>query len=86
MTANDNDTPFDPEQDSCPECGGSFIDGPIPETHREHFGGSTHYRSLIAVYDRERDCTVAWKCPHCKHQWPRDARVVEQARDHGRDG
>ncbi len=25
----------------------------------------------IALYDRDKDRTVAWKCPDCEHTWER---------------
>lgn len=25
----------------------------------------------IAIYDRERDCTVAYRCPDCGYRWDR---------------
>lgn len=25
----------------------------------------------IRIYDRERDMTIAYKCPDCNHQWAR---------------
>lgn len=28
--------------------------------------------SIMAIYDRNLDCTVAWKCEACGHQWNRD--------------
>lgn len=61
------------ERDTCPnpECGKSWIGEPIPETHREHFGGSTHFRRCIAIYDRDKDRTVAWRCPDCEMEWER---------------
>jgi predicted RNA-binding Zn-ribbon protein involved in translation (DUF1610 family) len=57
--------------DACPKCGKSWIGDPIPETHREHFGGATHFRRVIAIYDRDKDSTVAWRCPDCLEQWER---------------
>lgn len=31
---------------------------------------------LCAIYDRDLDCTVAWRCEGCGHQWKRDLGVV----------
>lgn len=41
----------------CPHCGNDLTQGE----------GSR----LIGIYSRERDRTVAWKCPDCKKEWPR---------------
>lgn len=30
----------------------------------------------IAIYDRDKDRTVAFSCPDCDHQWPRVGRNV----------
>jgi hypothetical protein len=59
-------------QGNCPFCGVSFQGDPIPEGLRaEYYGGSTHYSRLIAIYDRDRDRTVAWRCPDCHKEWDR---------------
>lgn len=42
----------------------------------ENFGwtpeNGRRFRSLIAIYDRDRDRTVRHMCPYCKTQWDRD--------------
>lgn len=73
------------ELSRCPACGADWQGDEIPATHREHFGGKTHYRRLIAVYDRDKDRTVAWRCPDCKEEWPRDAMVFEAVRNKSGD-
>ena len=30
-----------------------------------------HATRITAIYDRERDCTVAYKCSDCGHEWDR---------------
>lgn len=50
---------------TCPHCGADFTGGPIRETHREHFGGKTHFSRLIAVSDRELDRCTHYQCPDC---------------------
>jgi predicted RNA-binding Zn-ribbon protein involved in translation (DUF1610 family) len=30
---------------------------------------------VIGIYSRERDMIVAWRCPVCAMEWPRDARI-----------
>lgn len=29
-------------------------------------------QNVLAIYDRDLDCTVAWKCEGCGHDWKRD--------------
>lgn len=29
----------------------------------------------VGIYDLESDRTVRFKCPDCKHEWPRDVRA-----------
>lgn len=57
--------------DDCPHCGVSLIGDPIPEADRHFFGNATHFRREIGVYDRERDRTVAYRCPDCGKEWAR---------------
>lgn len=52
----------------CPHCQASLIGAPIPQEHREAYGAS-HGSRAIAIYDRDRDIAVAWKCPDCAQQW-----------------
>ena len=54
-----------------PDCGVSLLDARIPEASRVHYGDSTHFKREIAIYDRDLDMTVEWKCPDCGHRWPR---------------
>lgn len=51
--------------DNCPKCGVTWLD-PTPTNCRA-------YRRSIAVYDRDKDCTVALQCPECGTEFPRDA-------------
>lgn len=46
----------------CPRCHAN-LDDSSPQ-----FPGGTR---RIAIYDRERDCTVAYRCPYCNGDWPR---------------
>lgn len=55
----------------CPQCGGDWRDGEIPEDKRETYGEATHFSKLIGIYDSHRDRTVEWMCPYCRHRWPR---------------
>lgn len=63
------------EPDTCPACGANLQGSPIPQEHIDkgcYSPGSTHYSRRIGIYDMERDRTVAWHCPDCGHEWPRD--------------
>jgi len=57
--------------DNCPHCGVSLIGEPIPIRRRLDYGGKTHFRREIAIYDRDKDRTVAYKCPDCGQEWKR---------------
>lgn len=65
--------------EECPACGASWLGEPISEANREAYGGATHYRTLIGIYDRNLDRTVAWRCPDCGQRWDRGATVEEEA-------
>ena len=61
--------------DNCPNCGASFIGGPIPEDIREHYASATHWRreigidgELLGIYDG----VVAIRCPDCAHEFPQN--------------
>lgn len=56
---------------NCPRCKSDLTGDPIPLEDQELFGGHTHFGREIGLYDRDKDCTVAWKCPDCGHEWPR---------------
>lgn len=67
-------TPIDIDMNeaaNCPKCGADWQGDPIPETHREHFGGATHFRRVLARYDRELARTVEFQCPDCEAVFPR---------------
>ncbi len=36
---------------SCPACGTTWIGEEIPQDIRHHYGGNTHYRHTIWIYD-----------------------------------
>ena len=55
----------------CPKCGADFDAGPIPENIREHYSAPYRWSRRIAIYSRERDMTVDYRCPDCQHEWPR---------------
>jgi endogenous inhibitor of DNA gyrase (YacG/DUF329 family) len=51
--------------DTCPACGTSWIADEIPADLRHHYGGVTHYRRTIGIYDLYKDTRVAVACPDC---------------------
>ena len=59
------------ELDACPKCKRSLIGKPIPFKDRECFGGATHFKLEIAMYDLKKDRTDRYVCPFCNHEWPR---------------
>ena len=68
----------------CPECQTDLQGEAIPEEDQELFGGSTHFMRQIAIYDRDLDCTVGYKCPDGGHCWPRRAGGLTQTRRDGK--
>lgn len=54
----------------CPKCGMELRGDPIPEASRHKYG-ATHFGREIAIYDMDRDRTVAYRCPDCGHGWKR---------------
>lgn len=62
------------EMDNCPNCKVSFIGDIIPESIARHYSG-THWRREIAIdggFMGVYDGTVAYRCPDCGHEYPRD--------------
>ena len=57
---------------TCPLCGVSLIGDLIPERSREFYGNATHFSQVVSVYSLRQDRIVAWACPACDGQWPRD--------------
>lgn len=47
-------------RDHCPSCDYDFTRG-MP----------AGFSRAIGLYDRDRDKTVAWRCPDCGHEWKR---------------
>ncbi len=59
--------------DFCPHCKADLTGAAIPYEDRKHYiAGTTHYSRLVAIYDNERDRTVAWMCPDCRMRWGRE--------------
>lgn len=54
----------------CPHCGADMQGDPIPEEHREAYGGHTHGSRLIGISNG--DSVMYWRCPDCKKNIPRD--------------
>lgn len=55
----------------CPKCNTSWVGVEIPKKVQEQFGGRTHYSRLLAIYDRDADVTVIWRCPDCRYIFSR---------------
>jgi predicted RNA-binding Zn-ribbon protein involved in translation (DUF1610 family) len=58
-------------RDACPFCGVSLIGKPIPKAIRAAYAPPYRWRREIAIYDREKDRTIAYKCPDCGKRWDR---------------
>lgn len=75
------------DRDQCPSCNANLKGDSIWETFRnngdsieeadrkaEMYGATRtegHWERAIGIYDRDKDRTVAYLCPHCGHEWPR---------------
>ena len=75
------------EHGHCPNCNANLDGGSIWETFfqltgsekeadrkTEMYGANREkgrWGRTIALYDRDKDRTVAWKCPDCGHAWER---------------
>ena len=53
----------------CPSCKADLDGGSIPEAHHKYYSPPYRWRRTIAIYDYEKDRTVAWGCPDCEHEW-----------------
>jgi len=54
----------------CPSCGKDLRSDPIPKKDQWLYG-QTHFSNRIGIYDMDKDMTVEYQCPFCKHRWPR---------------
>ena len=71
----------------CPNCNVNLEGDLIYETFLAKYGDETkaleaaamygatktegRWGREMAIYDMEKDCTVAYQCPDCNHQWER---------------
>lgn len=69
----------------CPACNAAFDGGPIPAAIREHYSPPFRWSRRIAIYCRDRDRTVAYRCPDCQHEWPTEQRRPEIPEHGGSD-
>lgn len=51
--------------DHCPVCGAGWLSEEIPPDIRHHYGGATHYRRTISIYDCIMDMGILYACPDC---------------------
>jgi predicted Zn-ribbon and HTH transcriptional regulator len=63
----------DNDPDICPGCKIDLREGAwkIPQELWVAYGARQGTRR-IGIYSRERDRTVAWRCPDCNHEWSRE--------------
>lgn len=60
--------------DVCKLCDADLRGAPIPQESIDkgyYAPGATHFSRLIAIYDWDRDRTVAFQCPDCGGRWDR---------------
>lgn len=62
-------TAFAPE--TCPHCGVSWVAEEIPIDLRHQYGGRTHFRRSIGIYDLRLDMRTAVQCPDCGARFDR---------------
>ncbi len=54
---------------NCPHCNANLLGDKIPDEDIASFGGATHFKREIGIYDWEKDRTVSYKCPDCGGEW-----------------
>jgi len=75
------------ENGHCPNCGTNLDGGSIYEHFLKEYGDEKkaletaamygadkekgQWGRQLAIYDRDLDRTVAYRCPDCKHEWKR---------------
>lgn len=80
----------------CPACNADLNGGSIYDHFRtsgdgheealrkaQLFGATEHsgqWGRQTAIYSSEHDRTIAWRCPDCLHEWPRQAQQTEGER------
>lgn len=62
--------------DSCPVCGATWLDGEIPPESRHHYGGATHFRRTISIYDSIMDMGILYACPDCESIFERSTHTL----------
>lgn len=55
----------------CPSCNTEWRDKPIPKEYRENYSPPYYFSRVIALYDRDADATVAYRCPDCNTTFKR---------------
>jgi uncharacterized C2H2 Zn-finger protein len=61
---------------NCPKCESLWHETPIPEESQHLFGYAKFFSRVIGIYDRDRDCTVAYQCPDCHTCWDRETSKI----------
>lgn len=57
---------------ACPACEAGWQAGPIPKEGQWLYGDAKFFSRVMGIYDRDKDCTVAWQCPDCCARWDRE--------------
>lgn len=58
-------------EENCPSCGHNFDAGSIPVETWHYYSPPFRWSSKMAIYSRELDRTIAWRCQKCGHEWER---------------
>ena len=56
----------------CVKCGADWDGGPVPDAAIEHYHPGARWSRRIAIYDRDKDRTVADGCQECGDVVPRN--------------
>jgi len=56
----------------CPECQADWRGHRIPAMWRKMYGGHTHFSRVISISDMNLDRTIAWRCPDCGAEFPKN--------------
>ena len=67
--------------ETCPACGASWKDKPIPEKSRHLFGNSEWFSRVIAISSWQQDRCIAYQCPDCHTCWDRDTHAIVDSYD-----
>ena len=56
----------------CPECKADWRGHHIPAMWRKMYKSRTHFSRLISIYGLDVDRSIAWRCPDCDAEFPKN--------------